>query len=147
VWLLENVLTHPAATLTTVDTFGGPEHAGWNLAGQEARFRANTAPFGAKLTGHKGRGGDVLPGLLRGRYDFVCLAGSRESADVLAGAVLCWPLLKPGGLLCFDDYEWWTDPVPHRSPKLAVDSFLAVMRGRCEVVHKGYQVWVRKREG
>ena len=145
VWLLESVLTHPAATLTYVDTFGGgPEHAGWNLAGLETRFLANTAPFGDKLVGRKGRSGDVLPGLPHGRYDFVCVDGSHEAADVLADAVLCWPLLKAGGLLCFDDYEWWTDPAPHRSPKLAVDAFLAVMRRRYEVVHKGYQVWVRK---
>jgi hypothetical protein len=63
---------------------------------------------------------------------------------VLADAVLAWPLLKPGGLVCFDDYGWWLDPAPERSPKLAVDAFLAVMRGRCEVLKKDYQVWVRK---
>ena len=62
-------------------------------------------------------------------------------------AVLAWPLLKPGGLVCFDDYGWWVDPAPEKSPKLAVDAFLTVMRGRCEVVRKDYQVWVRKPAG
>lgn len=148
VWLLENVLTHPGSTLTYVDTFaGGPDHAGWDLGGLEARFLANTAAYRAKLVGHKGTSGDVLPGLPRGRYDFVSVDGSHDAADVLADAVLAWPLLKPGGLVCFDDYGWWIDPAPEKSPKLAVDAFLAVMRGRCEVVKKDYQVWVRKPAG
>src|SRR5204863_204936 len=64
VWLLEHVLTHPEATLTWVDTFaGGADHAGMDLRGLEQRFRANTAQFGAKASGHVGRSQDVLRGL------------------------------------------------------------------------------------
>jgi predicted O-methyltransferase YrrM len=144
-WLLANVLTHPAATLTYVDTFaGGAESAGADLTHLEARFLANTAAHRQKLVARKGRSDEMLRDLPRGRYDFVSIDGSHEAADVLADAVLCWPLLKPGGLVCFDDYEWWIDAAPERSPKLAIDAFLAAMRGRCEVVRKGYQVWVRK---
>jgi predicted O-methyltransferase YrrM len=148
VWLLERVLTHPAATLTYVDTLSGTaENAGGDLRGLEGRFLANTAAHRRKLIGRTGRSEDVLRELPRGRYDFVSIDGSHEAADVLADAVLSWPLVKPGGLVCFDDYGWWIDPAPERSPKLAVDAFLAVMRGRCEVVRKGYQVWVRKPVG
>jgi len=145
VWLLENVLTHPASTLTYVDTFAGSaEHAATNLIHLESRFLANTANDRAKLIARKGRSDEQLRDLPRGRYDFVSIDGSHEAADVLSDAVLSWPLLKSGGLMCFDDYEWWIDAAPERSPKLAIDAFLAAMRGRCEVVWRGYQIWVRK---
>lgn len=87
----------------------------------------------------------MLHDLPHDHFDFISIDGSHEAADVLSDAVLSWPLLKAGGLICFDDYEWWIDPAPERSPKLAIDSFLSVMRSQCEIVRKGYQVWVRKR--
>ena len=86
----------------------------------------------------------MLRELPLGRYDFVSIDGSHEAADVLSDAVLSWPLVKQGGLVCFDDYEWWIDTAPERSPKLAIDAFIATMRGRCELVRKGYQVWICK---
>jgi predicted O-methyltransferase YrrM len=146
VWLLEHVLTHPEARLTWVDTFaGGAEHTDANLGGLETRFRANTARFGAKLSGHVGRSRDVLRGMDAGeRFDLVYIDGSHEAADVLADAVLAWPLVEPGGLVGFDDYAWQVFPEPHRRPALAVDAFLACMKGKFEELHRGYQVWVRK---
>jgi len=146
VWLLENILTHPASTLTYIDTFaGGAEHTGLNLSDLESRFLANTAPYRNKLIARKGRSDAMLRDLPHDHFDYISIDGSHEAADVLSDAVLSWPLLKTGGLICFDDYEWWIDPAPERSPKLAIDAFLNVMRSQCEVVRKGYQVWVRKR--
>jgi predicted O-methyltransferase YrrM len=145
VWLLENVLTHPDATLAWVDTFaGGAEHDASEVAGLEAKFRANTAPFAAKLDGHVGRSQDVLRGMSGEQFDLVYIDGSHEAADVLADAVLAWPLVKAGGLVGFDDYEWRAFPEAHRRPGPAIDAFLAAMRGRFEELHRGYQLWVRK---
>ena len=145
VWLLENVLTHPDATLTWIDTFeGSAEHAGADLAGLEGRFRANTARFGAKVRGQVKKSQEVLRGMAGERFDLVYLDGSHEAADVLADAVLAWPLLKPGGLLGFDDYGWRVFPEPERRPAPAVDAFLTCLRGRYAEVHRGYQVWVKK---
>ena len=145
VWLLENVLTHPDARLTWVDTFAGsPEHARMDLGGLESRFRGNVARFAGKASGHVGRSADVLPGLPRDRFDFIHVDGSHEAPDVLADAVLAWPLLKVGGVMAFDDYAWREFPEPERLPGPAIDAFLAVMKGRFEEVHRGYQLWVRK---
>ena len=144
-WLLDHVLTHPAATLTWVDTFaGGAEHARLDLGGLEARFRANVARFGAKVGGTVGRSGDVLRAMTGERFDLIYLDGSHAAADVLADAVLAWPLLKPGGLLGFDDYRWAGMPRPEDRPAVGIDAFLAAMRGRYAEVHRDYQVWVRK---
>jgi predicted O-methyltransferase YrrM len=144
-WLLGNVLTHPASELVCVDTFqGSTEHAGLDLSGLEARFRANVAPFGAKAVVRAGRSQDVLRRLGGEPFDLVHVDGSHEAADVLADAVLAWALLKPGGLLIFDDYQWREFPEPERCPAVAVDGFLAAHRGRYREVHRGYQLWVEK---
>jgi predicted O-methyltransferase YrrM len=147
VWLLNHVLTHPESILIWIDTFGGSnEHAGKDLSGLEDRFRANTARFGKKVSGHVGRSQDVLRDL-KGEFDLIYIDGSHEAADVLADAVLAWPLLKPGGLMGFDDYGWRVFPEPERRPAPAVDAFLTCMRGKFTEVHRGYQVWVKKPSG
>jgi len=78
------------------------------------------------------------------RFDLVYIDGSHEAADVLADAVLAWPLLKPGGLLGFDGYTWQTLPESERRPVPAIDAFLTAMRGRYQEVYRGHQLWVRR---
>jgi predicted O-methyltransferase YrrM len=77
------------------------------------------------------------------RFDLIYIDGSHEAPDVLSGAALSWPLLKPGGLLGFNNYGRHA-PAPERSPALAIDAFLSVMRGQYSVCERGYQVWVMK---
>jgi hypothetical protein len=137
VWLLEHVLTHPDAHLTRIDTGSGTGQAGETAAGLEARL-------GSRLVARVGKGQDVLRSLAGELFDVVYVAGSHEAPDVLADAVLSWPLLKSGGLLGFDDYRlcpagrYWC-------PRSAIDAFLGVVRGQFEELHVGSQLWVRKR--
>jgi len=146
VWLLDRILTHPAATLTWIDTFaGGSDHAAMDLSGLETRFRANVARFGTKVSGRVERSQDALRRMSGERFDLVYVDGSHEAADVLADAVLAWLLLKVGGFLGFDDYGWRGFPHMERCPALAIDAFLAAMRGRFDEIHRGYQLWIRKR--
>jgi hypothetical protein len=66
---------------------------------------------------------------------------------VLTDAVLGWRLLKLGGIMVFDDYEWESyrdQPTMH--PKLGVDSFLATFQDRVRILYKGYQVIAEKVE-
>jgi predicted O-methyltransferase YrrM len=145
VWLLDNILTSPEASLSWIDTFSGSaEHVEIDFAGVEKRFRENTKRFGTKVNGQVGKSQDVLRRMSTERFDLVYIDGSHEAPDVLSDAVLAWPLLKPGGLMGFDDYQWHVFPAPERCPALAVDAFLNVMRGELTVVDRGYQVWARK---
>lgn len=145
-WLLENLLTHPEAGLTYIDTFeGSNEMAGMDLSGLEGRFLRNTLGHHHKLFGMKGPSTRELRRLPLERFDFVYVDGSHLARDVLSDAVLSWPLLKAGGLLAFDDYAWDAFPEAHLCPRLAIDAFLGVQKGTYEEVHRGYQVWVKKR--
>jgi Methyltransferase domain len=144
-WLMQNVLTHPEATLTYVDTFeGGSDQASFDLRGLEERFHANLQEFEKKMTGFVGRSAEVLRTLPIDQFDFIYVDGSHEAADVLSDAVLSWPLLRRGGILAFDDYNWQRFAEAWRRPKPAIDGFLAAMRGRFETLHNGYQMWIRR---
>jgi Methyltransferase domain len=149
-WLLENVLTGPGSVIVVVDTFQGSlEHGpmGVDTDDLEARFRGNVHRHRERVEVHVGESCHQLRHL-SGGFDFIYLDGSHRAPDVLTDSVLAWDLLKPGGLLCWDDYAWGREPLLHQldRPEVAVDAFLACYRGELEEVYRGYQVVVQKRD-
>lgn len=155
VWLLRNVLTHPSARLDCIDSFiwhqreGRP--AGTDMQAVKRRFLLNIKLAGAvdKVRLIEARSDDGLCTLPTSSYDFVYIDGSHRAPDVLSDAVLSFRLLKPGGLLIFDDYRIARHQGKEPSlddPKLAIDAFLAVYARRLDIVWAGYQIAVRKRE-
>jgi len=139
-WILENVLSHPSARMTGIDIFP---------PGIRERYESNV-----KLSGHAdkvttivGRSQDEVRKLPAASFDLVYVDGSRAADDVLADAVQSWAVLKPDGILIFNDYAWLglgaLLPVELR-PKLAIDAFLYSYRYSLEVLQYDYQVIVRK---
>jgi hypothetical protein len=57
---------------------------------------------------------------------------------------MAWGMLKSGGVMLFDDYEWNKYPELVRNPKLGIDAFLGVYAGQYELMFKGYQLAVKK---
>lgn len=148
-WLLDNVLTGEGSHLTCVDT--------WQDLDVFRRHVANLAPFvrtGRCLAERMDLGrfvcsracfdDSVADDVDYRSFDVIYIDGSHLAPDVLSDAVLSWRLLKVGGLLIFDDYHWTPDEPGEQGPRVAIDAFLACMRGRFELVAKGAQVAVRK---
>jgi hypothetical protein len=80
-------------------------------------------------------------------YDFIYIDGSHIAKDVLTDACMAWPLLKPKGIMVFDDYMWGNPrDILHR-PKPAIDAFCNIFAEEVDIVHVGYQLIVRKKEG
>jgi predicted O-methyltransferase YrrM len=82
---------------------------------------------------------------IREKYDFAYIDGSHVAKDVLIDAVLSWEILKINGIMIFDDYEWdhnKSNPAMH--PKPAIDGFLASNNGTYTILHKAYQVHIKK---
>lgn len=148
VWFLENVLTAPSSTITCVDTFrGSDEHDPLAVDPDALRavFQTNIARFGTRVRVLEGDSRVVLRSMAPdARFDLVYVDGSHRAPDVLSDAVLSWPLVRPGGLLVFDDYRW---KGTGSRPRVAIDAFLRVHRGTYELLHKGYQVAIRKDTG
>ena len=137
IWMLENILTHPSARATGIDIF--PDDL-------EARFHSNLELTGAadKVSVLKGRSQIVLRGLPLDSFDLIYVDGSHIAKDTLTDAVLSWQLLKPGGILIFDDYLWRPNESSDTTPHIAIDAFMTAFRDEFEVVLYGYQVALRK---
>jgi len=139
IWMLENVLTHPASRLIGIDSFA---------CGTRDRFEANLRLSQAAhktqiLTGESRR---ELLKLEDQSCDVIYVDGSHSADDVLVDAVLSWPLLKIGGLLIFDDYEWYSGRLPSElCPKVSIDAFITAFQHKLVVEFRGYQIILRKR--
>ncbi len=147
-WMLENILTDPTAHATAIDLFDGP---------YAATYRSNLQASGQeqKVTTLAGYSQVALRGLPVDSYDLVYIDGSHRPADVLEDAVLCWRLLRAGGLMIFDDYanarighdyQGNAEPTAEKwYPKMAIDPFVLCHAEECEVIHNDFQLMVRKR--
>jgi predicted O-methyltransferase YrrM len=138
VWFLANVLTHPTASITCVDVFCS------RLAHRRFDHNVKVSGFAHKVTKRVGRSQEVLADLPRESYDIAYIDGSHRAADVRVDASLSWALVRPGGVLIFDDYRWKPEAPPHARPQIAIDDFLDEVSAERELLFKGFQVVVRK---
>jgi predicted O-methyltransferase YrrM len=139
-WMLENILTHSTSKLTCIDIF--PKQI-------EERFYANLkkSGFEDRVTVVKGKSQKELKRFSDNSFDIIYIDGGHTAADVLADAVLSWPLLKEEGILIFDDYLWKKkENPPQMTPKIAIDAFITVYINHIEIIHHAYQVVLKKRK-
>lgn len=138
VWMLENVLTDPSARATAVDLF--EDFADLPADSLKARFLENVRRSGAeqKVRVVSGYSQVELRKLPLESYDIIYIDGSHDGDDVLEDTILAWRLLKEGGTLIFDDYTYPGVEFP-------VNAFLQLFGRRFEILHRGYQLFLRKR--
>jgi len=149
IWFLENILTDSTATITCIDIWEG-FYEKRSSGSFEGVFDENIKAYGqtSKVIKIKGRSDFVLRELKRESFDFIYIDGSHWAKDVLVDAVLAWDLLKPGGYMIFDDYyqsEYRSWFLPHQTAKMAIDAFLNIFGPYLELLHKDYQVVVKKK--
>lgn len=78
------------------------------------------------------------------KFDFVYIDGSHLAKDCMFDMILSWEMLKVNSIMIIDDYEWKRFKEPELTPKPAIDGFLASYKGNYEILHKGYQVHLKK---
>ena len=112
----------------------------------EARLDSNLAAFSDRVEKIKGSSADILPqlGITGRKVDLAYIDGSHIAADVYRDAVLTWPLMVPGGMVVFDDYEWSMVEADVESPKLGINAFLAAHGGQYRELLRGYQLAIQK---
>lgn len=150
-WLLENILTHTTATITCIDTFEGSlEHKlAYNqqyLKSIEERFDFNISRTGSSGKVQKiiGRSKDVLRRLPMENYDILYIDGSHLASDVLEDAVISWGLVKLGGMIIFDDYDFTFADNPAQNTQVGIDAFITNYNQKINLIHQGYQVIIEK---
>lgn len=111
-WLLDNMMDHPNSILVSIDTFeGSAEHSQSQKENLLERFQKNVvvAKWPEKVRPIRGDSKIVLSQMLLtngAKFDFIYVDGSHETYDVIVDGILAWQLLKPGGMIVFDDVLW-----------------------------------------
>ena len=155
-WLLENFCKTPESSIVAIDSFqGGIEHGSMELGGLKKQFEDNIASVGssAKVDVRAGTSLEQLCRLIAEntpQFDFISVDASHQAADVLGDAILAFQLLKPGGVIAFDDYIW--SPVrpgtenPLLLPKMAIDAFTTIYSQKLRILPNLplYQLYVQK---
>ncbi len=155
VWLLDNILTGDNCKLFDVDTWMGSEeelHKGMDFAGI---YNLYLDRVGGTTIWHKSTTFDYLinkyesdrnsyfkPGQ---KLDFIYVDADHTTVGVLLDAELSWPLLKSGGIMAFDDYEWGSNLPLHLRPKPGIDLFMLRHEGEYELLTKNQQLWIKKK--
>jgi predicted O-methyltransferase YrrM len=78
------------------------------------------------------------------KFDFIYIDGDHTSHQVTKDADSAWKLLKPNGIMAFDDYLWGDMPGMMHRPKLGVDYFTTLFSEQNQLVLLGYQLALRK---
>ncbi len=144
-WFLENILTGKNSSLVTIDR-------------DHSRFRENQAIIEAahpgRLVAIQSDAFEWMIGYSGAPFHFIYLDGPKDAGDLIDQTVMCWHILQPGGVLIFDDYLWpgqgptqFENPPRHYSnpPRIGIDAFLQTHYLQYDLLHKGWQIIVRKK--
>lgn len=155
IWFINNLLTQ-GGTITCIDNFqGGIEHIGIKtfntiLSNLEERFLYNILKT-KKLSHVTLIKDNSFNGLLmlnanKRTFNLIYIDGSHLASDVLSDAILAWNILNIGGILIFDDYKWEKYQEDYNNPRVAINSFLHCFLPEIDILHKSYQVIIKKKE-
>lgn len=150
-WMLENML-NTDGIIYVVDTFkGSDEHAGMELSSLRQTFNENIDEARKETQGvmlYEKTSYEALANIIgdgiRDYFDFIYIDGSHTAPDVITDACMAFNLLKPNGIMLFDDYMWLGMPGILNQPKIAVDAFTTLFSEKCAVRMVGYQLAIQK---
>lgn len=76
-------------------------------------------------------------------FDFIYIDAGKSAGDNLVNLMLAERILKVGGIIVVDDYQWDNLPDPKHCPRLGIDSFIKLTL-LSEVFMEGYQMVFKK---
>ena len=148
VWLVDNVLTQKNSILEDVDTWSGSdedEHKEMDWLDVERTYDSRIA-FRPNVIKYKMDSREFLRSIEEPTFDFIYIDGDHTAEGVLQDAVLSWRLLKPGGIMAFDDYLWEDPRGIEFQPGWSIDTFTGAVKDESEVLLSNSQVWLRKND-
>lgn len=125
------------ATITCVDTWlGSKEHENsenLKISELESYFDKNTKSFVKRIKKFKGTSYVFYEEIKEKDYDLIYVDGSHYCDDVMVDALKSFEILKPGGLIIFDDYIWFNNDSPNERAIGAINSFLRLKNGKYKI--------------
>lgn len=137
-WLLQNGLSEKGS-IFCIDPYSAE---GFNAV--EARFWANVneARHSSQVVSlNRQTSYKALAEMIgfKYQYDFIYVDGSHAPDVALTDACMAWGLLKQGGVMLFDDYQY-----PQEPTQKGIDAFLIVFEGQYETLFNNYQYGIKK---
>ena len=148
VWLVDNILTQDNSVLEDVDIWTGSdedEHKAMDWADIERVYDSRIA-FRPNVIKYKMDSKEYLRSVEEPTFDFIYIDGDHTAEGVLQDAVLAWRLLKPGGIIAFDDYLWEDPRGIEYQPSWSIDTFVGIVKDDSEILVSNSQVWLKKKE-
>ena len=162
IWFLDNILQNKNSTITCVDPWMSysqdrdslnsylKEENEWDLTKWKTKelFLKNIVENGnsSKVIIRQGFSDKVLPCLITEQkmYDIIFIDGNHTAPYVMMDSVMSWPLLKKGGIMIFDDYNWEFDNPPTLRPKESVDYFMLSFSDYIKEIYCDYRRMIKK---
>jgi len=116
--------------------------------GASQQFQDNAAKLADahKLVLQTGELLELLNGAKDNQFGAIYLQSSLKTGDYLNTlATFAWPLLRPGGVMIFKDYQWCDPAQPTAASKIGIDAFVASVAGHSVVLHRSHQVIISKK--
>lgn len=144
IWLLDNILTNPESHITCVDSWnGGGELDDHDWKGIEERFKENTKPY-SNITAIKSTTTDYLRACTDS-FDLIYVDAGHFAPQALIDSVLSHLVLRPGGIIIFDDYLIGGLLHTPITPKTGIDAFMECFAQEYDWLAMGYQAILRKK--
>ena len=139
-WFIDHLLDHPDSRIYCIDTWRGGEEVeraslpfNFETIRQNFHHNLHTTKHPHKAIVLEGRSDSVLlmiasymnAGNEAPMFDIAYIDGSHTGKDVLFDTMMVYRMLKPGGMIIFDDYMNGMGTGNHAlRPKDAIDSFV-----------------------
>ncbi len=141
--ILERLCGHADSRLVCIDPWDDvyakhdPRYDTYNkeFVGQYSRFCKNTANA-TQIIPIRGYSNDVLP-TLEMKFDFAYIDGEHSPEQVYKDAVNVIKLMKPGGIMLFDDFMFEHNGI---KTKEGILRFLHEYQENCFVLFQNYQL-------
>ncbi len=133
-WFLDVILTHPSSYVTLIEP---------NIV-LELNDNIKKIDYKGKINILNTLSENALKNI-KEKFDIIYIDGDHTTPGTLRDANACWPLLKNNGIIIFDDYLWKENPDENKRPKNGVDMFLKNIEYKFELLHKDYQVIIKKK--
>ncbi len=110
------------------------------FVGQYERFMKNINE-NPKIIPLRGKSSEMVPTLKDNSFDFVFIDGDHSPEGVYLDATLCFPKVKAGGRILFDDYKWELNGYKCGD---GIDKFLKIYESQIKVLYKDLAVCIEK---
>jgi predicted O-methyltransferase YrrM len=155
-WFLDNMLKGDDCKITCIDAWNdfNKEYTDHKIEEVESNFFSNIEYRKDDVEVLKGFSRDKLIAIQdrKGYYDFAYVDGGHIMKDVITDLILCFDLVKSGGIIGMDDFMLGSPQFKvgepkddHKRPEYAIKAFLLAFKDEIDITAVGGQVWVKKK--